>query len=178
MITPDFALAWNQFHQQGFIPKIFIVGKGLLYRADMESLGGDSGNGLISEDLWDPSFQYKSSLTGQTSAQVSAEIGKTGKFYAESTIGFNSSTFEVLADVLRRAKSLDHEKLRVAFTQTNLNTVFGPVKYNDQNYTVMPVVMAQWVKTKDGWEKRVIANGGFPGAPLAKEKLFFLPGSK
>ena len=178
MITPDFALAWNQFHQQGFIPKIFIVGKGLLYRADMESLGGDSGNGLISEDLWDPSFQYKSSLTGQTSAQVSAEIGKTGKYFAESTIGFNSSTFEVIADVFRRAKSVDHEKVRAAFAQTNLNTVFGPVKYNDQDYAVMPVVMAQWVKTKDGWEKRVIANGGFPGAPLAKEKLFFLPGSK
>jgi len=42
----------------------------------------------------------------------------------------------------------------------------------------MPVVMAQWVKTKDGWDKRVIANGGFPGAPLSKDKLFFLPGSK
>ena len=99
----------------------------------MEALGGDLGNGLISEDLWDPSFQYKSSLTGQTAAQVSAEVGKTGKFPADSTIGFDMSTFEVLADVLRRAKSVDREKLRVAFTQTNLNTVFGPVKYNDQN---------------------------------------------
>ena len=43
----------------------------------------------------------------------------------------------------------------------------------------MPVVVAQWVMTKNGgWDKRVIANGGFPGVPLAKEKLFFLPGSK
>ena len=30
MVTPDFALAWRQFHQQGFIPKIFVIGKGLL----------------------------------------------------------------------------------------------------------------------------------------------------
>ena len=104
---------------------------------------------------------------------------KTGKSPAESTIGFDMSTFEVLADVLRRAKSLDREKVRVAFTQTNLNTVFGPIKYDNQNVSVMPVVVAEWVKTKNGgWDKRVIANGGFPGVPLAKEKLFFLPGSK
>ena len=103
---------------------------------------------------------------------------KTGKF-ADCTIGYDMSTFEVLADVLRRAKSVDREKVRVAFTQTNLNTVFGPIKYNSENVAVTPVVVAQWVKLGNGkWDKRVIANGGFPGMPLAKEKLFFLPGSK
>jgi branched-chain amino acid transport system substrate-binding protein len=178
MITPDFALAWRQFHQQGFIPKIFVVGKGLHFRDAAESLGGDLGNGLLSEDMWDPHFNYKSSLTGQTAGQLSAEWEKTGKF-ADLTIGYDMSTFEVLADVLRRAKSLDHEKVRVAFTQTNLNTVFGPIKYNSENVAVTPVVVAQWVKLGNGkWDKRVIANGGFPGIPLAKEKLFFLPGSK
>ena len=136
MITPDFALTWRQFHQQGFIPKIFVIGKGLLFRADAEALGDDLGNGLISEDMWDPHFNYKSSLTGQTAAQLSAEWEKTGKF-ADPTIGYDMSTFEVLADVLRRAKSVDREKVRVAFAQTNLNTVFGPIKYNDQNFTVI-----------------------------------------
>jgi branched-chain amino acid transport system substrate-binding protein len=178
MITPDFALAWRQFHQQGFIPKIFVIGKGLHFRADVEALGDDLGNGLISEDMWDPRFNYKSSLTGQTAAQLTAEWEKTGKF-ADCTIGYDMSTFEVLADVLRRAKAVDREKVRIAFTQTNLNTIFGLIKYNDQNLVDTPVVIAQWVRTKNGgWDKRVIANGGFPGIPLAKEKLFFLPGSK
>ncbi|MGO8719355.1 MAG: ABC transporter substrate-binding protein [Acidobacteriaceae bacterium] len=179
MITPDFAVAWRQFHQLGFIPKIFVISKALLYQAEVESLGGDLGNGLISEDLWDPSFNYKSSLTGETAAQLSAEVEKAGKSPTDSTIGFDMSTFEVLADVLRRARSLDREKVRVAFTQTNLNTIFGPVKYDDRDVSVMPVVVAQWTRTKNGgWDKRVIADGGFPGVPLAKEKLFFLPGSK
>ena len=39
MITPDFALAWRQFHQQGFIPKIFVVGKGLHFRDGCGSTG-------------------------------------------------------------------------------------------------------------------------------------------
>ncbi len=180
-VVPDFAILWRQFHQQGFVPKILTIGKGLLFESDVEALGGDLGNGLITEDLWDPSFQYKSSLTGQTPAQVSAEFEKAGLFPADSNIGFGMSTFEILADVLRRAQSVDREKLRVAFTQTNLNTVFGPLKYDDQNVAVMPVVMAQWVKATNGkwkFEKRVVSNGGFPGVPLAKEKLFFLPGSK
>jgi branched-chain amino acid transport system substrate-binding protein len=177
-ITPDFALTWRQFHQQGFIPKIFVIGKGLHFRDAAEALGDDLGNGLLSEDMWDPHFNYKSSLTGQTAAQLSAGWEKTGKF-ADLTIGYDMSTFEVLADVLRRAKSVDREKVRVAFTQTNLNTIFGLIKYNDQNLVDTPVVVAQWVRTKNGgWDKRVIANGGFPGIPLAKEKLFFLPGSK
>ncbi len=178
MITPDFALAWRQFHQQGFIPKIFVIGKGLHFRDAAVSLGDDLGNGLLSEDMWDPHFNYKSSLTGQTAGQLSAEWEKTGKF-ADLTLGYDMSTFEVIADVLHRAKSLDREKVRDAFTQTNLNTVFGPIKYNSENVAVTPVVVAQWVKLGNGkWDKRVIANGGFPGIPLAKEKLFFLPGSK
>ncbi len=178
MITPDFALAWRQFHQQGFVPKIFAIGKGLHFQADVQALGGGLGNGLISEDMWDPHFTYKSSLTGQTAGQLSAAWEKTGKF-ADCTLGYDMSTFEVLADVLRRAKSVDREKVRVAFTQTNLNTVFGLIKYDNQNLVDTPVVIAQWVMTKNGkFDKRVIANGGFPGVPLAKEKLFFLPGSK
>ncbi len=178
MVTPDFAVAWRQFHQQGFIPKIFIIGKGMHFRTAAESLGGDLGNGLISEDMWDPSFRYKCSLTGQTAAQLSAEVEKeTGKF-PDLTIGYDMSTFEVLADVFRRAQSVDREKVRQALEQTNLNTVYGPIKYDKQHIAEMPVVAAQWVKTKNGWDKRIISNAGFPGIPLAKEKLFFLPGSK
>jgi len=49
MITPDFAVALKQFHQQGFIPKIFTIGKGLCFRSDANALGGDLGNGLLAE---------------------------------------------------------------------------------------------------------------------------------
>ena len=75
-ITPDFALTWRQFHQQGFIPKIFVIGKGLHFRDAAEALGDDLGNGLLSEDMWDPHFNYKSSLTGQTAAAAVCGMGK------------------------------------------------------------------------------------------------------
>ena len=84
----------------------------------------------------------------------------------------------MVADVFRRAQSVNREKVREALAQTNLNTVYGPIKYDKQHIAEMPVVAAQWVKTKNGWDKRIIATAGFSGIPLAKEKLFFLPGSK
>jgi len=178
MITPDFAVALKQFHQQGFVPKIFTIGKGLCFRSDASSLGGDLGNGLLAEDHWEPSFPFKSSLTGQTAAGLSAEWAKTGK-YPDATLGYDMSTFDVLADVLTRAKSLDREKLRKALSETDLNTMFGHIKYDRRNIAEVPLVVSQWVRGKNGaWEKHIVANGKFTKVPLAKEKLFFLAGSK
>ena len=38
-ITPDFALVWRQFHQQGFIPKIFIDRQGVALPSGCGSTG-------------------------------------------------------------------------------------------------------------------------------------------
>jgi len=72
------------------------------------------------------------------------------------------STFDVLADVLTRAKSLDREKLRKALSETDLNTMFGHIKYDKRNIAEVPLVVSQWVKGKNGaWDKHIIATGKF-----------------
>ncbi len=179
MITPDFGVAWNQFHQQGFVPKIFTIGKGLHFTTDAIALGGDLGNGLLSEDLWAPSSPYTCSLTGQTAMELTREFEKATGLYGDCTIGYDMSVFEIINDVFTRAGSIDRKKVKKALEETDLDTVYGHIKYNEKHVAEVPVVVSQWQKKDDGtWTKNVLARGEFEDIPLSENKLFFLPGSK
>ena len=179
MITPDFGVAWKQFHQQGFVPKVFVIGKGLHFTTDVMALGGDLGNGLLSEDLWEGSFPYTCTLTGQTADELTKEYEAASGKYGDCTIGYDMSIFEIINDVFTRAKSVDREKVRKALAETNLDTVYGHIQYNEQHIAEVPVVVSQWRLGDDGkWSKAIIANGTFKEIPLSAEKMYFIPGSK
>jgi len=76
-------------------------------------------------------------------------VSKLFDFYKNSpTAGFKHAGYEIAIDVLNRAQSLDKNKLREAIAQTNLNTIIGPIKFNDQNYCALPCASARWVKGK------------------------------
>jgi len=71
-----------------------------------------------------------------------------------------------VADVLKRAQTLDKAKVREAIAATNLNTIVGAVKYNSQNYSKTPLVGGQWVKGKKWpWEIMITYNKEHPEIP-------------
>src|SRR6266496_1202070 len=83
MIPPDFATFWSQAAQQGFKPKIVTVGKATLFPAAVQALG-ERGSGLTTEVWWSPYHPFKSSLTGQSAAQMCAQWEKqTGKQWTQ-----------------------------------------------------------------------------------------------
>ena len=168
MIPPDWATCWRQCHQQGFIPKAATIGKAILFPSAVEALGGNLPNGLTSEIWWSPSHPFKSSLSGKTAKQLCDEwTAKTNKPWTQP-IGFKYAAFEIVADVLKRAQTLDKAKVREAIAATNLNTIVGPVKYNAQNYSKTPLVGGQWVKGKKWpWEIIVTYNKEHPEIPTA-----------
>lgn len=179
MITPDFVTCWRQFYQQGFIPKVFTIGKGAHFTSDIVALGGDLGHGITREDLWDATFPFKSSLTGQTAGELTREYESASGKKGDCTIGYDMSTFEVINDVFTRAKSVDREKVRKALSETNLDTVYGHIQYDERNISEMPVVQSQWLKGKDGkWGKVVVANGAFKDIPVSEQEMILIPGSK
>jgi len=179
MITPDFAVLWKQFHQQGFIPKIFNIGKAMHFSTDVEALGGDLGVGLLSEDMWSGTYPYVSALTGQTAAELTADWEEASGKPADCTLGYDWSTFEVINDVYTRAQTVDKEKVRQALAETDLETSYGHMKYDERNISEVPVVVSQWKKgDKFPWEKNVLSNRKFPEIPISDEKLFFLPSSE
>ena len=166
MIPPDWATCWRQCHQQGFIPKAATIGKAILFPSAVEALGGNLPNGLTSEIWWSPNHPFKSSLSGKTSKQLCDEwTAKTKKPWTQP-IGFKYAAYEIVADALKRAQTLDKAKVRDAIAATNLNTIVGPVKYNAQNFSKTPLVGGQWVKGKKWpWEIIVTYNKEHPEIP-------------
>ncbi|MDF3000426.1 MAG: urea transporter, urea binding protein [Bacillota bacterium] len=178
MITPDFATAWKQFHQQGVIPKVVTVAKATLFPADVEALGGDLGNGVVSEVWWTKNHPFTSSLTGQTAAQLAEMWEKELGQPSVATTGYKHANVELLVDVLNRAQSLDKQKILDAIAATDLDTVVGHVKYGEDHACVMNLVTGQWVKNSDGvWEQRIIANTQIPDVPLYEGEMIAIPGS-
>jgi len=176
MIAPDFATAWRQFHQQGFIPKVASVGKACLFPTDVAALGGDLPLGITTEVWWTPYHPFKSSLTGESAQELcDAWTKETGKQWS-APLGFKYAALEIAADVLKRAQSLDKNKIRAALAEIQLTTMVGPIKYNEQHYSETPVVGGQWVKgEKWPWELRIVYNKLYPQIPKTGELIFPIP---
>jgi branched-chain amino acid transport system substrate-binding protein len=139
MSPPDFARVWRQAFRENFIPKIATIGRAAMFPAAVEALGGDLGLGVSSEAPWHPSYPFKSSLTGETTKQVSdAYEAQSGKQWIVP-LGGTYSGYEIVADVLKRAQTLDKETLRKAFAATNLNTLQGPTKFTTKTSRLRPL---------------------------------------
>src|SRR5215468_11837137 len=113
VLPPDFTTFWKQSLQQGFKPRAASVGKAILFPVAVEALGRD-GHNLSSEVWWTPSHPFKSSINGQTSAQVAEAFTKaTGKQWTQP-IGFIHSLFELAVDVLKRNASIGDPEAMIA----------------------------------------------------------------
>src|SRR5439155_9973060 len=130
-IPPDFTNFWTQAHQQGFVPKIASVGKALLFPASVEALG-DLGEGMSTEVWWTPDHPFTSSLTGQSSKELGDGFTQATGLQWTQPIGFVEALFEVAADVLQRAASLDPKAIVDSIKATNLDTVVGTVQWTGQ----------------------------------------------
>lgn len=152
MLPPDFTTFWTQARQQGFRPKAASVGKAILFPVSVEALGA-AGHNLSSEVWWSPAHPYKSSLTGQSAAQLAKAYSEaTGKQWTQP-IGFIHSLFEMAVDVLNRTADVgSSEAIRDAIASSNHDTIVGNVSWDGKgvppfaakNITKTPLVGGQW----------------------------------
>jgi branched-chain amino acid transport system substrate-binding protein len=174
-IPPDFATFWTQAKQQGFNPKLVTMAKAVLFSSAVEALG-DSGDGLASEVWWTPNHPFSSSLTGETSKQVSDQYeSSTGKQWTQF-VGFVHALFEVCFDVLSRAGSTDKQAIADAAAATQLDTIVGPIAYGKnglpKNVSPTSLVGGQWKKASGGkfpFELLVVNNKQSPEIPTNGE---------
>ena len=176
LIPPDWATLWKQCHQQGYIPKIATIAKACLFPTDVEAIGGDLAQGLTTEIWWSPNHPFKSSLTGESSSEFcNAWTAETGKQWTQP-IGFKYAAFEIAFDALKRAQSIDKEKIRQAIAATDMDTLVGHIKYNNENYSETPLVGGQWVKGKKWpWDLEIIYNEDHSYIKKTAEMIFPLP---
>ena len=175
-IPPDWATCWRQCHQRRFFPKFASIGKAILFPAAVEAIGGDLPSGLTSEVWWTPLHPFKSSLTGNSCMDLTDSWTKeTGRQWTQPQ-GFDYAAFEIAADCLKRAGSLDKKKIREALVQLDLDTVVGHIKFNEKNFSLTPLVGGQWVKGKKWpWELEIVYNREAPSIPTTAKMVFPLP---
>ena len=161
---------WRQAHREGLVPPIATIGKAILFASDVEALGDDIGHGLTSEVWWSPYHPFASSLTGESARDLAeAYTAETGRQWTQ-TLGFKYAGLEIAIDALIRAESLDKEKIRDAIAATELDTIVGPIKYNDDHYSTTPLVGGQWVKGEEWpWEIEIVYNDSYPAIPKTAE---------
>jgi branched-chain amino acid transport system substrate-binding protein len=171
MIPPDFTTFWNQARQRGFKPKIASVGKALLFPSSVEALGAN-GEGLSTEVWWTPKHPFKSSLTGQSTAELASAFEAETKKQWTQPLGFAHALYEVAADALKRTADLSSAAaLRDAIAATDLNTIVGPIRWSGQpmkNVAKTPLVGGQWRKgTKNKYDLVIVENSLASGIPVA-----------
>ena len=166
----DWITCWRQCSRMDYKPKIATIGRAILFPSVVEALGPELGVGLSTELWWSPSFPYKSSRTGLTSKKLAESwIKKKNKQWTQ-LLGYDHAVYELAEDVLRRAQSLDKEAVRQSIAETDLNTIIGHIKFNDQNYCRTPVVGGQWVKGKKfPFDIETVYNAQFPNIPKTAE---------
>lgn len=167
VIPPDWITCWRQSHQMGFAPKVATIGRATLFPSAVEALGGNLANHLATEVWWSPYHPFKSSLTGESAKGLcDAWTKATGRQWTQP-IGFKYAALEIAANALKRARSLEKNKLRRAIAATDLATMVGPIKFNQKNYSRTPLVGGQWVKGKQfPWALDIVYNRQHPNIPL------------
>jgi branched-chain amino acid transport system substrate-binding protein len=148
MPPPAFAAFWKQAGEAQFAPRVATVAKALLFPAAVEALG-DRGADLTTEIWWSPSFPYKSGLTGQNAAELSAAYEDETKKQWTQPIGFHHALFEVALDVLKRTKDVDSpDSIRDAIRATKYDSIVGHIAWEGRpvpNVTKTTLVGGQWI---------------------------------
>jgi branched-chain amino acid transport system substrate-binding protein len=181
MIPPDLATFLAQADQQGFKPKAVTVGKAALFPVSVEAISNNLGDGLTSEIWWGPTHPFTSSLTGDSSSDLTRAYQlESGKQWTQP-LGFIHALFEVAADTLARTTDIeDKAEIVAALKATKLNTMVGLVSWEGgptPNVSKTPLVGGQWGPGQEfPWELTIVSNVTAPIIPVGGS-IQLMPGS-
>ena len=172
-ITPDFASFAQQAVAQGLKFDIATCGRAFLFPSDAEANPKEIIPRLTNEVWWSPWHPWKSSIDGMTCQQLAdAYEAETGLPWSPP-MGYKYAGMEIAVDALTRAASLDPVKIRDAIGATDLNTMVGPIKYDQETHVAQTVIVGgQWKVVDDpnaqlGYraEIEIVFNAPFPAIP-------------
>ncbi len=142
----DASLLMRQSKELNFNPKLYVGGAAGFTLPEFHKNAGDASDYVFSATLWTPSVPYPGAK----------------EYYDKFVAKYNSPTeyhgaeayagMYVIADALKRAKELTPDGVRDALAQTDMMTVFGPVKFisygkmTQQNK--LPTFLVQWIDGK------------------------------
>jgi branched-chain amino acid transport system substrate-binding protein len=155
----DASLLMRQAKELNLNPKLFVGGAAGFTLPEFQKNAGKATEYVYSATLWTPSVPYPGAK----------------KYYDDFVAKHNTPTeyhgaeayaaMYVIADTLKRAKSLSPQDVRDALAATDMMTAFGPVKFvsygkmTQQNK--LPTFLVQWLdgNLETVWPKEVSTKG-------------------
>ncbi|NJD62554.1 MAG: ABC transporter substrate-binding protein [Deltaproteobacteria bacterium] len=151
----DAALLIRQAKELDLNPKLFIGGAAGFTLPEFRKNAGDATEFVYSATLWVDSVPYAGAL--EYSKKFLAKYKEATEYHGAEAY----ASMYVVADALRRAKSITPKDVRDALATTDMMTAFGPVKFisyeKKTQQNKLPTYMVQWQngKLETVWPKEV-----------------------
>lgn len=142
----DASLLMKQAKELKLTPKMFIGGAAGFTLPEFQQNAGVASEKVISATLWYEVLPYPGAMDYYK--KYVAKFKKPTEYHGAEAY----AAAYVIADVLKRAKSLKNTDIKDAFAATNIMTVFGPVKFTSydkhKNQNKLPTYVVQWIDGK------------------------------
>lgn len=142
----DASLLMNQSKELNLNPKLFVGGGAGFTLPEFAQNAGKAAHSVFSATLWYQTLPYPG---------AKEYYDKFVKRYNMDTEYHGAEGYAsayVIADTLKRTKDLKPDQVRDALSQTDMMTVFGPVKFVSYekmtNQNKLPVYLVQWIDGK------------------------------
>ncbi len=142
----DASLLMKQSMELKLSPKIFVGGGAGFTLPEFVDNAGKAANMVYSATLWYQTLPYPGAK------QYYDKFVALNKMPTEYHGAEAYAAAHVIADALKRAKSLGPDDVRDSLAKTDMMTVFGPVKFvayeNMTNQNKLPTYLVQWIDGK------------------------------
>lgn len=142
----DASLLIRQSMELDINPKLFVGGAAGFTLPEFYQNAGKATDGVFSATLWVPTLPFPGAM--DYFKNYKKLHGKDTEYHGAEAY----AAMFVIADVLKRAKSLSHEDIRQALAATDLMTAFGRIKFTSYgkktNQNKVATYLVQWNKGK------------------------------
>lgn len=145
--APFFGAFWAQAQTLGYKPKqVFATRAGLFY-TDINSWSNP--NGICNEMFWNPSIKNVNGIGSTTPVSLDQRWTSSQNQPTNQVVGWLYSDFQIMADAIQRAGSLDGPTINQALAKTDLMTIDGRVVFDKDQFSRIPVAFGQWQKAEN-----------------------------
>lgn len=142
----DASLLMSQSRELRLYPKLFVGGAAGYTLPEFPKNAGKAAEMVYSATLWFQTLPYPGAM--EYYQKYVKKFNKDTEYHGAEAY----ATAYVIADTLKRAKSLNPKDVRDSLAATDMMTVFGPVKFisygKKTNQNKLPTYLVQWINGK------------------------------
>lgn len=142
----DASLLMKQAKELKLTPKMFVGGAAGFTLPEFAKNSGVASENVISATLWHEVLPFPGAMDYYN--KFVAKFNKPTEYHGAEAY----AACYVIADVLKRAKSFEAADIKQALSETDMMTVFGPVKFTNwgemKNQNIAATYVVQWIDGK------------------------------